>query len=660
MRKYSTRVTNELLESLNDQQREAACAVTGPVAILAGAGTGKTTTITRRIAWQVVSGAFTPSDILAVTFTRKAAGEMRERLASLGVRGVEARTFHAAAMWMLRYLWPTYMGSAIPELVQYKGAILNPIVQRLRPPYAFRPRRDFAQEIEWSRVRGIEPDAYEHEAARAGREPGIPADIIADVYRAYLDRKQSAGLWDFEDLLIQLIALFEAHPEALERIRTRFRSFTVDEYQDVNPLQQRLLELWLGDRDDMCVVGDDYQTIYTFAGASPHYLLSFAQEHPTARVVTLERNYRSTPKVLGLANSIAAQLGGARKQLVAAQESDGPDPVYVAHATATDEVEAICKQCSELHASGTLWHEIAVLYRTNARSTAFEAELSRRAIPFQVKGGQFLNRDAFRQLSGRIRGVAGGGGADVVARIHEATEALGYSPNAAASGDSDEATRQSDLLQARNLAAQYADSVAELATIAGFLEFARGQYASDSDGSGVQLMTLHSAKGLEFDAVFLPHLVNGELPYFTKQSRSPVIEERRLLYVGVTRARAHLSLSWYTSGKTTRSFLLDDAGAPEPPAPPAAPERSRKRTRSMATTELAEEDEPMFERLRAWRLDESRSQGVPAYRVLGDATLVQIATLRPTTTAQLGEVKGIGPEKLHKYGEDVIGVLTGE
>src|SRR5437764_4774172 len=325
-------------EGLNPEQRRAAEAVRGPVCILAAAGTGKTTTITRRIAHQVAVGAFEPAQIMAVTFTDKAGGELRSRLAALGVTRVRAGTFHSAALRQLRHFAPGEVGRILPS----KALLLRQIGNRLRAPYKFRPAGDLASEIEWAKNRRIGPEQYL--AVAEHREPPIPVDLMARVYADYERRKEADGVLDFEDLLERAVRLFENDDRAAATFRAQYRAFTVDEYQDVNLLQQTLLDLWLGDRDDLCVVGDDYQSIYAFTGAGPEHLLGVPSRFPHATIVRLEENYRSTPQVLALANMLVPRLGGAEKVLRAAR-GDGREPVVAAFASAAAEsaasVEAI-------------------------------------------------------------------------------------------------------------------------------------------------------------------------------------------------------------------------------------------------------------------------------------------------------------------------------
>src|SRR3954451_10205814 len=308
-----------ILDGLNAAQRQAAEATTGPVAILAGAGTGKTTTITRRIAWQVASGAFQPQEIVAVTFTDKAAGELRSRLRALGGGGVRASTFHSAALALLRH-FEGDPGRILPS----KAILLRRIGHGLPGAYRFRPAGDLATEIEWAKNRRLTPDTYRD---RLGdHEPPIPADLSLRVFREYERRKDAEGLLDFEDLLERTARLLENDDGARAAVHDRWRAFTVDEYQDVNLLQQSLLDLWLGDRDDLCAVGDDYQAIYGFTGASAEWLIALPRPFPDAHVVRLERNYRSTAQVIELANRLAAGARAGAKTL-APTLPDGPEPV---------------------------------------------------------------------------------------------------------------------------------------------------------------------------------------------------------------------------------------------------------------------------------------------------------------------------------------------
>ncbi len=598
------------LDRLNPEQRRAAEAVRGPVCILAGAGTGKTTTITHRVAQQVVTGAFAPTQIMAVTFTDKAAGELKARLAGLGAAGVRASTFHSAALRQLRHFAPEAVGRILPS----KALALRQIANSLPAPFKFRPAGDLATEIEWAKNRRIPPDRYD------GREPPIPLDLMQRVYREYERRKTAEGLVDFEDLLELTVRLFEENAEVRETFRAQFRSFTVDEVQDVNLLQQELLDLWLGDRDDLCVVGDDYQAIYGFTGASPDYLLAMPDRFPHAVVVRLEENYRSTPQVLALANRLVPNLGGAEKSLRSVLPAD-VEPVVRPFATPEDEGAAIV---AELRALACPFEEAAILARTNARLTDFEELLHEAGIPFQ--GSSLLERDAARRLTRRLERAT----APAAEAVRAAALDAGLLERVPQKLGEREAVRQQDLARLVQLASAFEGDAAS------FVEDLRRRFASGGDAAhGVNLLTLHRAKGLEFEAVFIPRLQERELP--SRQARTPVEveEERRLLYVGMTRAKRILWLTW--SGK--RSRFLQELGVTQ-----SAPSEKREWTADA-------------QRLRDWRLERAKADNVPPYVVFHDSVLHAIAEARPSSLGELSQIAGVGPAKLERYGPDVLELI---
>jgi len=602
----------DVLEGLNAEQRRAAEAVRGPVCILAGAGSGKTTTITHRIAHQVASGAFRANEILAVTFTDKAAGELRARLERLGTPGVTARTFHAAALAQLHRFAPERVG----KIVASKALPLRHLARSLPGAYRFRPLADLATEIEWAKNRRIPPERYR--ADLGDHQPPIPADLMHRIYARYEEGKQAQGRVDFEDLLELAIRTYEEDEQALTIFRDRYRAFTVDEYQDVNVLQQTLLDLWLGQRDDLCVVGDDYQSIYSFTGASPEHLLGMPARFPQATVVRLEANYRSTPQVLALANRLVPQLGGAEKTLRATLP-DGPDPALVAVA---DEGGFVAARIRELDVPP---HEIAVLARTNARLTDFESALAAAGIPHQ--GSSFLSREAARIVLRKLASPADVRGLAVDAGWQE-HEQSGLGER--------ELVRQRDLTRLVALA----DELAQLDGPAFVAELERRFGDGGASRRGVHLLTLHGAKGLEFDAVFVAHVEERELPARQAKTEAAVTEERRLLYVGLTRARSQL---WVTWTQRPSRFLAELGAAQSAPAGAAA---------------APEPDDPAYAALKRWRLERAKAEEVPAYVVFHNSTLAEVAARKPKTLGELASVPGVGPTKLERYGADMLAALT--
>jgi DNA helicase-2/ATP-dependent DNA helicase PcrA len=566
---------------------------------------------------------------MAVTFTDKAAGELRARLAVLGVQRVRAGTFHSAALRQLRHFAPGEVGRILPS----KALLLRQIGNRLPGAFKFRPAGDLATEIEWAKNRRVGPERYLEEAE--GREPPIPPDLMARVYRDYERRKEQEGLVDFEDLLERAVRLFERDAAAAATFRGQYRAFTVDEYQDVNLLQQSLLDLWLGDRDDLCVVGDDYQSIYAFTGAGPEHLLGVPRRFPHATVVRLEENYRSTPQVLALANRLVPRLGGAEKVLRATR-ADGPEPVVRPFATPQEEGAAIVAAIRAASDGGVPLERIAILCRTNGRLTDFEELLHEAEIPFQ--GASLLDREAARTLMRRIERR---GDADAAETVRQAALDAGWLPETPEKLGERELVRQTDLARLVALAAAFAGDVAA------FVADLRRRFDPGGDGArGVHLLTLHRAKGLEFDTVFLPRLEEKELP--SRQARTPdeVAEERRLLYVGMTRAERILWLTW--SGRPSR--FLEELGvsrtAPSARRDPSAPRPP------------AREWTPAGEKLRAWRLERAREDGVPPYVVFHDAVLHAIAERSPSSLGELAQIAGVGPAKLDRYGADVLDVLA--
>ena len=638
-----------LLADLNPSQREAVTTTSGPLAIIAGAGSGKTRVVSRRAAYAIETGAIPADQILLVTFTDKAAGEMIERMVTLGHRGVMARTFHAAALAQLRHFWPDrHDGAPLPSILDSKLRLLVPLVGRLPGGYRFTPAKDVADTIEWAKVRRIRPDRWARDGG--GRAP-IPPELFARVYRDYERAKTDAGLLDFEDMLVGTVELLETDAEAAELVRSRKRWFSVDEYQDTNPLSERLLELWLGESRDLAVVGDPDQTIYSFSGATPQLLLSFATRHPGARVVPLADNYRSSPQILELANRLIA--GGPRGALRATQP-DGPPPTIRAFKDVAAELAAIVAWIRAVAAAGVAPAETAVLVRVNAQLPDLEDALTRAGIAFTIRGLRFFERREVRDARHLLRGFkAVDTGSALVAAIEELfVERMGLDDvtgDAGAEGRERAASLELLLGIVEDLAE--ADPALTIEAVLAELE-RRHETEAATSPEGVNLLTCHRAKGLEWDAVYLPALDEGLLPIRQAKDDDEVAEERRLLYVGITRARKLLSLS---SSSRRPSRFLDTL---EPPR--ARPAGGRVRTLPGAPISVAASpDGTLLEALRRWRRERSVEDGVPAYVVSHDTTLLEIADVRPRTLPALRRIRGMGPAKLDRYGAEILAIVEG-
>jgi DNA helicase-2/ATP-dependent DNA helicase PcrA len=545
----------EVLAALDPQQREVALAVRGPVCVLAGAGTGKTRAITHRIAYAVHTGAMNPAQVLALTFTAKAAGELRARLRGLGGPGlgldrVRALTFHAAALRQLGHFWPATVGGRPPRVVPSKIALIAEACRAERIGAGRAELADLGTEIEWAKVSQVRPDGYPAAAAKAGRHPPLGAERAGLVYAGYERLRRQRNLIDFESLLELTAAILADSRQVASEVHERYRYLVVDEYQDVNPLQKLLLDLWLGEREDLCVVGDPDQAIYSFAGASARYLTGFAAEFPAATVVRLTRDYRSTPQVVTLANRIITTPGDAIARWgtsLVAQRPPGPDPSLTAYPDDQAEAEAVAEQARALVAGGTDPRDIAVLVRVNAQLQPFERALTDTGVPYQVAGTErFFDRAEVRKAVGLMKTASRtvATEASLPTQARHVLSGLGLTGSGPASGGAARERWESlaalaaladEMAQARPEATM-ADFAAELA--------ARAEAGHPPTTPGVTLSSLHAAKGLEWDVVFLPGLTEGVLPIVYAQTGAAIAEERRLLYVGVTRARRRVALSW--------------------------------------------------------------------------------------------------------------------
>ncbi len=680
-----------ILAALDPEQRQVATTFGQPVCVLAGAGTGKTRAITHRIAYGVTTGQLNPRHVLAVTFTTKAAAEMRSRLRDLGVPAVQARTFHAAALRQLRHFWPRAIGGGVPELLPNPFAGIGEACRRLHLSVDRAALRDIVDEIAWARVGMVTPEAYPEAAERARRSgvAGFEARTISRIMTQYEEVKKERGVIDFDDVLLHMVGILSERPDIAREVRSQYRHFVVDEYQDVSTLQHALLRLWLGPGDDLCVVGDAAQTIYTFAGARSGYLLRFGKEFPRAATIRLERNYRSTPQIVRLANTVLDAARGATLQhrlTLVAQREDGPAPGIESFPDDPAEAQGVADRIAELIEQGRSASQIAILFRTNSQSEAFEDALTARGIGYLVRGGdRFFERQEVRRAMVALRAAARLETDDVPRTVRDVLSQLGWSPQEPSTTGAIREQWDSlnalvglaDVIAARPGAGMN-DLVQELE------ERAEAQSAPEVDG--VTLASVHAAKGLEWPAVFLVGASEGLMPISMAKTAAQVEEERRLFYVALTRARDELTITWAAArtpgarGSRKPTRFLD--GISDHPSNGGSPSPHSRRTgRRTATTytscrvcakglETPREQrrgrcdtcpplasESLMDELRLWRREKSRELAAPAYTVFTDATLEAIAERRPATDDELLVVPGIGPAKLERFGEDILDLL---
>ncbi len=676
-----------MLESLDPEQRQVAEALRGPVRVLAGAGTGKTRAVTHRIAHGVHTGIYAPTEVLALSFTTRAAGEMRERLRTLGAPGVQARTFHSAALRQLRFFWPRVHGRDLPELTESKLSMLALASRRQRLSLDQATLRDLASEIEWAKVSNVGPDDYVGLARSRGRAVGtLEPELVARAFDSYEEVKREQGRMDMEDALLFTAGLLADNEAVAAQVRRQYKWFVVDEFQDVSPLQYALLDLWLGGRDELCVVGDPAQTIYSFAGADARYLREFTTRFPQATSVELVRNYRSTPEVVTAANRL---LDGTPSKGVAlqAQRSSGAAVSFHEAPDEVSEAARVADRITVLRASGTPASRIAVLLRINAQSERFEEALAARQLPYVVRGAvRFFSRAEVRQAITLIRGAARSGEAEgsVAEAVLAVLSQMGHSTEPP-QGKGEVRNRWESLQALVDLASDWArdQPAADLGAFVDDLDRRAGeQHAPVADA--VTLATIHSAKGLEWDAVFVAGMHEKMMPINQAQTPTEIEEERRLLYVAMTRARDELSVSWASArepgGRAHRGSSPFLAPLLEGVQGVAAQRRERttRNRKAMRCRECggalstpaekktsrcadcpASYDEALYDRLRSWRLARAGHDKVPAFVVFTDATLQLIAEHAPGDEKGLRSISGVGTGKLAKYGQDVLGVVAG-
>jgi DNA helicase-2/ATP-dependent DNA helicase PcrA len=654
-----------ILDGLDPAQREAVVSEASPLCILAGAGSGKTRVLTRRVAWRVRQGTADPRHVLVVTFTRKAAGELAERLDALGIRDhIASGTFHALAYGQLRRWWAD-RGERPPTLLERKVRLLAPLLPRNHN--ATVQPIDVATEIEWAKARMVDPDRYEREAARTGRTPPLPAGVIASIFERYEHEKRRRGLVDFDDLLVLCARALETDREFAAGQRWRFRHVFVDEFQDVNPAQFRLLQGWRGERPDLCVVGDPNQGIFSWNGADVGFLTEFPRHFANATVVRLDANYRSSPEILAVANTVLDTDAGLR-----ANRPTGAAPTVTCHASDRAEAVAIARALRAHHSPAQPWSHHAVLTRTNAQMVLFEEALRAAQIPYRVKGrGAFLDQPEVRQTLLELRRQPPT--TPLLSAITDVEELL-------AMDGTDE--RRGALETLVRLAREHAacDPGATVGSFGGWLVATVRGDQPDRGGDAVTLATFHAAKGLEWPVVFVAGLERGFVPIGHAESPAEWAEERRLLYVAVTRAERELHCSWAerrTFGsrahtRTASPWLEPIEATLKALAGGGDGTEWRQHVRDgRATIRRAgaragrsrvdvgvNADPAVYQALKSWRSATARASGVPAFVIFHDTTLAAVAEAKPRDRRSLLALPGMGPVKAERYGAALLAVVA--
>jgi DNA helicase-2/ATP-dependent DNA helicase PcrA len=672
-------VVDHLLHDLDDAQRRAVTSLARPLAILAPAGSGKTRVLTRRIAWRVATGDADASHVLALTFTRRAAGELRDRLTALGLRqGVAAGTFHGVAFAQLRSRWADD-GHAPPALLDRKGRLLSGVVAGAPLTVA-----QLAGEIEWAKARLVGPDGYPEAASRARRRTPVAPERIAELYRTYEDDKRRARLVDFDDLLRLCSHLIETDPAFAAAQRWRFQHLFVDEFQDVNPLQLRLLDAWRGSSYDLCVVGDPQQAIYGWNGADAAYLAGFRQLYPPAEVIALEANYRSTPQILDAAAGVldCASVGDGS---VRAARIDGPAVRLGRHATDRDEAAAIARAARDRRGPRAGWSTQAVLVRTHAQIPAVTEALRRAGIAYRVRGADtLLERRDVRAALGLLR-TSGGSLAGCLPDLaalasgaqadHDAmTDDRDGGAGAGAGGNGNAAANETggaDLELLVQLAHDHLrlDPRATARDFVSWLVATLQTEGADERRDAITVATFHAAKGLEWPVVHLAGLEDGLVPIAHARTRAQRDEEARLLYVAMTRAQDELRCTWAAqrtfSGKSVERRLTPwlrklserQGGRPDEPAAPPSDWRARLAEQRARLAGAAPEPSTTLAALHTWRAASARAARVEPAALVDDRLLEIIAERKPTTHDELVAIPGMGALLAGRVGDGLLAAL---
>ncbi len=530
-----------LLENLDPEQRLAAESLVGPTCILAGAGTGKTTTVTHRIAYGIATGFYAANRVLALTYTNRAAGELRARLRQLGVGAVSVKTFHAAALSQLEFFWPQFAGVPAPAVLQSKARMISEVADSVKIRLDAGAVRDFAAEIEWRKYSMLSLEHYAEVVASRPKVAGLSPSKNVELQAAYEEAKVKAQKIDWEDVLVLTLGLLRAEPRALAHVHQQYRFFTVDEYQDISPLQHALLDTWLGNHSDICVVGDPNQTIYSFTGATSEFLQNFGSRYEGSVEVQLTRNYRSTQQIVNFANRLT-QDSSAVEPLVS-QGEPGLAPRTLSFATVADECSGVAQAIRVKLDQGVKPSDMAVLYRVNGQSEAIENALAHAGIDYQVRGGErFFNRP---EVQNAIRAIRAQAVAPIDKSLFEAVSDICRSLGWQAQQPQEHGSAREKWESLNSLLA----ITEELPAGSNVMDFAkeleeRQRSQHEPIKAAVTLSTIHAAKGLEWPYVFVVGLTEGYLPISYAVTPAEIREEQRLLYVGLTRAKKELTLSW--------------------------------------------------------------------------------------------------------------------
>lgn len=641
-----------LLAGLDVEQRHAVTTASQPLVIRAGAGSGKTRVLTRRVAYRAAKGDLEPGHALLVTFTREAASELRGRLRSLGLRELPAAgTFHSVALSLLRARWhdlrqpePELLADRRPMLARVAGSRANgATLVRV------------AAEIDWAKARGVGPDRYRSAVQRQRRSPNIDLSLVETLYSEFEAAKRKARLVDFDDLLDRCTEAFKADPAFAAAQRWRFRHLFVDEFQDVNPQQFRLLQAWLGESRDLCVVGDANQAIYGWNGADPTLFTRLVDLLDGGEVVELSTNHRSSPSVVAAAG---AALGPGRAPKAATHRSNGPPPRVRACADAEEEVRTIAAQLRDWHNRGVPWRSQAVLVRTNALAAALADGLGHHGLPTARLGTN--TTDLLRRLPPLGADLSW---ADVVAELADPALA--------------------------SLVSEY-EALDLRPSAAGFLRWATTATADDgATGDTIRVGTFHRAKGREWQAVVVAGVEDGFVP----ASAVRLEEERNLFYVALSRPTEHLCCTWAASRvvrgqvvarlqspflapvqASAEAAMAADSPRPMPPTVALSMDRlglarrdglladaslpgSRQTLSERRAIRLAQAHQHRLQALRTWRANQAKAAKVVPRVLLEDATLETLAADPPPDQATLALLPGVGPIRARRFGPALLAAL---